>query len=566
MKTTYLFSFAVATALFTGCGSSSDTTTSDTLSTATTITVQRGPVLGADVIDANGQIATEGVNAEYTFATDPVYPIIATGGVIDIDRDGKVSIGDVVNDINLTTVGGDVITLATTMATNPTTKAHLEAIAADLNITLDDVLTKTPDESTEIEAISNVLYKYVKENNITNLLDTNSSQLQDLNLSAEIKTEYHAYEADDSHDFETTESELIQTLTTTVTSVNRIDNDSEVEEELAKIETELDENELADIKEHLDELKNEYEVEYGDLDYEDEGDDFAHNQGLSCATCHSGTTASFVALSDDGEDDEGGEDAEENEGSENVFDSGATIYTALTAANYDTTKAANNYSLRLVLESGSVVNYRIGQGTGNVNATFNAGITSYTAEVLNAQGEVVNSSATNSHDTARFDCNSCHTAAGTSGAPGRIVSFNYVAPVVVDANVTTVDTNTTVIDTNTTVVDTNTTIPDTNTTTVDTNTTTQPPVATLSFATDVEPILTTLCAGCHGTQGNFSITNNTPYAGTVAFVDTTTPENSQLLQKGAAVVTHGGGNILGGTASADYITIRDWIAEGALDN
>jgi len=160
----------------------------------------------------------------------------------------------------------------------------------------------------------------------------------------------------------------------------------------------------------------------------------------------------------------------------------------------------------------------------------------------------VNSSLKNSHDSSRFDCNSCHTAAGVNGAPGRIVSFKYVVPVVISP-----DTNTTTVPT-----DTNTTVP------TNTNTTTQ---TALSFANDVLPILTTNCASCHGGRGAFSITNTTPYTGVMAFVDKATLTNSILLQKASAQINHGGsGTVIFTTISTNYTTIRDWISAGALNN
>jgi len=166
----------------------------------------------------------------------------------------------------------------------------------------------------------------------------------------------------------------------------------------------------------------------------------------------------------------------------------------------------------------------------------------------------VNSSLKNSHDSSRFDCNSCHTAAGVNGAPGRIVSFNYVVPVVIIP-----DTNTTVqVEVNITTVptDTNITVP------ADTNTTT---VFAQSFATDVLPILNTKCASCHGASGNFSITNSiTPYGGVTPFVNITAATASALLTK-ASGTSHGGGVVIA-TTTTEYITVRDWISEGALNN
>ncbi len=572
MKSLYLISIATAALIFSGCGDSSDSTP-DTISEAlsNTITVERGPILGATVIDANGVIAKEDGNGKYTFASKPSYPVMATGGVIDIDRDGSISVGDVVNDMNLTTVGGDVVTIATTLATNTATRTQLEQIASDLNITLDDIFTKTPQESKEIEAISNVLYKYVKENNISNMLEITTTQLLDMNTSM-ILNEYNRYVSDADHDSEQEEKDLVDYIKGNLpTAIDTLDNDAEVESEITKLDDDLHEYEPEEIASHLLTLKHEYELEYGDLDYDYEDyldyyddEDANHNQGANCAACHSPGTTTYYGYSSssyyDDDDDYSDDDYSDDDSYDNdeVFDSGATIFTSLTAANDDITKAAYGYSVQLLLNDGTTVNYKIGNGIGNVNATFNAGITTYTAQVINTKGEVVNSSLTNSHDASRFDCNSCHTATGANGAPGRITSFQYTIP--------TLDTNTTVMDTNMTVVDTNTTVMDTNMTVVDTNTTTTQMAASISFSASVLPILQTNCQTCHGASGNFSITTSvSPYAGVIPFVDTANAENSALLMKATNTTTHGGG-VLFNTTSTEYTTIRDWISQGALDN
>lgn len=543
MRNSYLLSLSVASLLLSGCGSSSDTTDSgtNTVGAVTTITVERGPVLKAAVVDANGQVARDDGNGKYTFSSAPVYPVMATGGIIDMNRDGQVSVGDVVSDLNLTTTAGSVITVATTLASNPATKPELERMAADLNLSTADLLSKTPSESKEIEAISNIAYKFMKDNNITNLQNSRDQKLVDLNISAEVHTEYQVYVNDSSHDSQQKEKELMDSIVLTNTNaLNHLDS-TEVESEISRLDAEHENLDTDAIKNDLRSLKSEYESEYGDLDYEDEGSDVNHYQGRACASCHSSATASNLAPARS--DELGENEGTESESGENIFDSGATIFTSINAVDNSALKAASNYSLRLVLEGGAKEVYRIGRGTGNVNASFNAGIANYTAEVLDRSGNVVNSSLTNSHNAARFDCNSCHTATGTNGAPGRIVSFEYSAPV--DVNTTTTTTTTTPTDTNTS-----------------TTTTT---VVVKSFVNDVLPILNTNCKSCHGSNGNFSITSSaTPYAGVTPFVNMATPIASKLLTK-ASGVSHGGGTVLS-SSSAEYTTLRDWINEGATNN
>ena len=225
---------------------------------------------------------------------------------------------------------------------------------------------------------------------------------------------------------------------------------------------------------------------------------YLHNQGKSCASCHS----------------IGGSNEEQ-------FASGATIFTAIDAADLDTSKVSTTHTLRLVLENNaSIVNYYANSegGSGNVQFYNGSAINKFTAQVLDSNGNVVNTSATDSHDNTRLDCNSCHSASGANGAPGRIIT----------------STNTT-------------------------NITITPPTGTPTFTANVLPILDTNCKSCHGSSGAFSITTSaTPYDGVTPFVNTT------LLSK-ASGTNHGGGTILPST-STEYATIRDWITAGALND
>lgn len=79
-----------------GSGSSAAFVTADgSVVNPTNIVVERGPVLGATVVDSSTPsqvgIAT---NNNYSFKNPVVYPIIVSGGFIDIDGDGTYSEGD----------------------------------------------------------------------------------------------------------------------------------------------------------------------------------------------------------------------------------------------------------------------------------------------------------------------------------------------------------------------------------------------------------------------------------------------------------------------------------------
>ena len=232
-----------------------------------------------------------------------------------------------------------------------------------------------------------------------------------------------------------------------------------------------------------------------------------HNQGRACLDCH-------------------------GPGDEESFVSGATVYTALDATTAD--QYANGYTLRLVLDNGQNLNYGRARGTGNTYSD-DTRILSYrfTAQVVDSSGNVVNASATDSHDGSRVDCNTCHTSTGSGNpkAPGRITTAMTPAT----------------------------------TTTTGTATTAAGP-----FQSTVLPILMATCSStnCHGggNGGRFTVTSdaNATYTNIMAFsgVDTTNAPASLLLTKASNTVVHGGGIVLL-TTEAKYITIRDWIAAGA---
>ncbi len=233
-----------------------------------------------------------------------------------------------------------------------------------------------------------------------------------------------------------------------------------------------------------------------------------HNQGKNCLSCHN-------------------------------FTSAGTVFTKLNAQNSDGTSYAGGYSIRLLLQyTNQTITYTQARGTANTYSKFNAGaVNSYTAQVVDAQGNVVNKSVENSHDLTRLACNSCHTSTGTSGAPGRIVSYDYYATVTTPAPAP---------------VPTPTPTP-------------TPSPSSISFENVVMPILTAKCQSCHGDRGNFTVTTaSATYTNIQSFggINTGSPTNSSLLLKGSAQVSHGGGSQISST-STEYITIRDWIAAGA---
>lgn len=252
-----------------------------------------------------------------------------------------------------------------------------------------------------------------------------------------------------------------------------------------------------------------------DDDHEDGGSTASgpvshHNQGRACLDCH-------------------------GPGGEERFRSGATVYTAIDGSASN--EYAFGYKIRLVLDNTQSINYSAGRGTGN-SRTSDSRLTSsytFTAQVVDSSGSVVNTSAVNSHDYTRVDCNGCHTSSGNSGAPGRIVSYSYTGG---NSGGTAGET--------------------TGGITVGTTT------ATNTFAETVMPLLVTYCQGCHGNNGNFSVTTPALTYDNIMvnnFADVVNVDLSPLLTK-ASGNSHGGGTILPVDGSV-YLSLRNWIAQGA---
>lgn len=84
-----------------------------------TVIVERGNVLNAEVIDANGQLAT-GNGPKYTFRNYPTIPIVAKSrgnmSFIDIDKDNKAGTNDYVFETELKSCDGYITPISTFIA------------------------------------------------------------------------------------------------------------------------------------------------------------------------------------------------------------------------------------------------------------------------------------------------------------------------------------------------------------------------------------------------------------------------------------------------------------------
>jgi hypothetical protein len=225
----------------------------------------------------------------------------------------------------------------------------------------------------------------------------------------------------------------------------------------------------------------------------------SHNEGRNCLSCH-------------------------------PFASAGTVFSSLNAGN--NTPGAAGY--RIKLSTGVV--YGSARGTGNSRASsFPSG--NFTAQVIDPNGNVVNSSADMSHDGSRRACNSCHSASGNNGAPGRITSRRL-------SSVT----------------------PSTTPTTSNCTTPAGAGTVAVSFNSTVLPILSAKCKSCHGSNGKFTITTaNATYANISALKGSASAGGNYLLQKGSNSIGHGGGQVIS-TGSAEYTTIKAWVDASAPNN
>ena len=231
----------------------------------------------------------------------------------------------------------------------------------------------------------------------------------------------------------------------------------------------------------------------------------SHNEGRDCLGCHS-------------------------------FASAGTVFNSLNAAN--NTPGAAGY--RIKLSTGTV--YGTARGTGNSRtSSFPSG--NFTAQVMDPNGNVVNSSADLSHNGSRRACNSCHTASGNNGAPGRITSKRLSTVTPTTTPTTTVPTGTNCIDTSG-----------------------ASGTVAVSFNSNVLPILTAKCKNCHGSNGRFTITStNATYANISSMKGSASAGGKYLLDKSSNTIGHGGGQVIS-IGSAEYTTIKAWVDSSAPNN
>lgn len=177
--------------LIVGCGSSgggNDTSTSHTPPASTPVeiydfSVERGPVISALVVDANGNSAYNISNGIYRFTTKPTYPIYVSDGYIDVNRDSIINTNDTKLPMALSITDENIssVTVVTTLISDGDIKNYL---MTTFNLSQNDLYLK-PSESLKISAISDIVFKYMVNNNISSISQISLVNLQ--TLQAEIE-------------------------------------------------------------------------------------------------------------------------------------------------------------------------------------------------------------------------------------------------------------------------------------------------------------------------------------------------------------------------------------------
>ena len=199
-KKTMITSAAVAALLLTGCDSSEEST-----STATDITVERGPVLGALVLDNSGKRGVAAGNGVYRFAKGVQYPVTVNGGYIDINRNNRIDVGEARLGFELAISEGTAVTLVSTVANNTEVRTMLRE---KFGLNDDRIDNATPGSDKEIATISDELFAYCNEN----VLEPLKLQTSDLEqIEQRIRERLRDYNESDSNVAEL-EEELIAEL------------------------------------------------------------------------------------------------------------------------------------------------------------------------------------------------------------------------------------------------------------------------------------------------------------------------------------------------------------------
>ena len=232
MKTLTFISFIAASLLVSGCNSGSSTVAAvSAADSGTEITVERGPIIYATVVDANAQHAEEIGNGRYRFKTSPAYPVKSSGGYIDINHNNMVDAGDIdTNGLTLQSKTGSVATIVSSMAQEP----ELHNFLKSFGLSDEEIFNATSSTNKTVAALSDEVYKYCIENGITEPSRLTLAQMEQ--IQEKLQNRIEAYKASDES-AETLEQELVENELT-------IETISEVEAE--EIEQTVQDNAAAE--------------------------------------------------------------------------------------------------------------------------------------------------------------------------------------------------------------------------------------------------------------------------------------------------------------------------------
>jgi hypothetical protein len=192
--------------MLSGCGSSSSDSSSSSTSNyvepiPTDVTVERGAVYDANVTDASGKVAVQkSAQNVYTFDDVPTYPIMVSGGWIDVDGDGKKTVEDVELPAPMYSYNNTVTPISTYIADSNETKRdqRLAELETELGISKDELLKLPSNASTQALVAQNAIYhQLVAMNN-----DTSMVTIED------IKAKFSDYNTTASQSSGSTSSEL----------------------------------------------------------------------------------------------------------------------------------------------------------------------------------------------------------------------------------------------------------------------------------------------------------------------------------------------------------------------
>jgi hypothetical protein len=183
--TNYGLSLAVITVLsFSGCGSSGGDSSSSTSTvknpTPTDVTVERGKVYEATVVDSENNTGTQknGQNI-YTFDDVPKYPISVTGGWIDVDNDGKKTVEDIELTTTMKSYSTNVTPITTYIADGNSSvrETKINALATKTGVSVEELMKLPSTGNTDAMLVQNSIYKQIKSNNSIDDIDIDTIKI-----------------------------------------------------------------------------------------------------------------------------------------------------------------------------------------------------------------------------------------------------------------------------------------------------------------------------------------------------------------------------------------------------